>query len=80
MAIGKVPDDFTTSQKKQLVVQAMDFQLIVGHLYKMGPDDILHRYVLLHEQERILAEAHGGVERGHYGGHTMTMKILFIGL
>ena len=42
LEIGKALDDFITSQKKQLVVQATDFQLIVGQLYKMGLDEILH--------------------------------------
>ena len=35
------PEELTTSQKKQLVVKASDYQLIVGHLYKMGPDELL---------------------------------------
>ena len=42
----------------------------------MGPDEILHRYVLPHENERILAKLHGGVARGHYGGRETTRKIL----
>ena len=58
----------------------MDFQLIDGKLYKMGPDEILCRYVLPHEKERILAEAHNEVVEGHYGGHTTTRKILRAGL
>ena len=49
------------SDKKQLVVRSVEFQLIIGKLYKMGPDKILHRYVLLHEKERVLAEAHDGI-------------------
>ena len=68
------------SQKKQLVVRAMDFQLIVGPLYKMGPDEILHRDVLPHEQERILVEAHDEFPRGHYGGCTTARKILLASL
>ena len=32
---------FSTSQKKQLVVKASNFQLIIGQLYKLGPDEIL---------------------------------------
>ena len=33
--------DLSTSQKKQLVVKDLDFQLIAGQLYKLGPDEIL---------------------------------------
>ena len=55
-------------QKKQLVVRAADFTLIAGQLYKLGPDEILCRYVLEHERRRILEEAHVGVAGGHYAG------------
>ena len=41
LVTGVTPEEISTSQKKQLVVKASDFQLIVGHLYKMGPDEIL---------------------------------------
>ena len=73
---GKAPDDFTTSNKKQLVIRVVDFKLIAGQLYNMGPDDILRWYVLPHEQGRILAKAHDGVAGGHYGGHANSIKIL----
>ena len=55
-------------QKKNLVVRVDDYQLIIGHLYKMGVDNILLRYVLEHEWPRILAEAHKGLVGGHYAG------------
>ena len=38
---GTVPAEFTTQQKKQLVVKASNFTLIAGQLYKLGPDEIL---------------------------------------
>jgi hypothetical protein len=37
------PREFTTAQKKNLVVRDVDYQLIVGHLYKIGVDNILRR-------------------------------------
>lgn len=58
--------------KKELVVRVTYFSLIVGHLYKMGPDEILHIYVPEHERHNILVEAHGGVTRGHYAGKATT--------
>ena len=61
LGIEKSPKDFTTSQKKQLVVGSVEFQMIIGKLYKMGPDKNFHRYVLLHEKERVLAEVHDGI-------------------
>ena len=61
-------------------MQASNFMLIVGQLYKLGPDEILHRYVMEHERRRILEEAHAGVAGGHYAGKATTQKVLTIGL
>ena len=80
LSIGKAPNDFTTSQKKQLVIRAAYFQLIAGQLYKMGPNEILRRYVLPHEQGRTLIKAHEVVAGGHYAGRATTKKILWAGL
>ena len=66
----------TISQKKQLVVKASDFQLIAGQLYKLGPDEILRRCILPHEQGPILEEAHAGIAGGHYGGHATARNVL----
>ena len=49
LTTGTTPDSYTTQQKKQLVVSTADFTLIAGQLYKLGPDEILCRYVLEHE-------------------------------
>jgi hypothetical protein len=49
-------------------VHAADFSLIAGHLYKMGPDEILRRCVMEAEHPMILEEAHEGIARGHYVG------------
>ena len=42
----------------------------------MEPDEILCRYVLMHEKERRLDEVHDGVAGGHFGGRATSMKIL----
>jgi hypothetical protein len=68
LSTGTAPQEYTTTQKKNLVVHATDYQLITGHLYKMGVDNILRRYVLEYEQPRILSEAHEGLAGGHYVG------------
>ena len=54
LSIGTASQEYNTTQKKNLVVQATDYKLIAGHLYKMGADSILHRYVLEHERQRVL--------------------------
>lgn len=53
-----------------------DFFIITGHLYKMGPEKILQRYVPNFEQISILTEDHGGVVRGHHVGKATTQKVL----
>lgn len=80
LSIEVAPAEYTTQQKKELICRATDFSLIAGHLYKMGPDEILHKYVPEHEQHSILAEAHDGVIEGHYVGKATVQQILGAGL
>jgi len=40
------PEGYTSQQKKELVLCTTNFSVIAGHLYKMGSDEILRRYVL----------------------------------
>jgi len=35
------PVEYTTQQKKEMVVKEADFRLIAGQLYKMVPNEIL---------------------------------------
>ena len=77
---GTMPTKFTTQQKKQLVVKATDFTLIASQLYKLGPNEILQVYVLEHERQQILSEAHAGIAGGHYAGKPTAQKILTAGL
>jgi hypothetical protein len=46
LSTGTMPQEFNTAQKKNLVVRVADYQLIAGHLYKMGANNILRRCVL----------------------------------
>ena len=78
--IGTAPVDFTKQQKKHLVVKATNFTLIVGQSYKLGPDEILRRYVLEHERQQILVEAHAVIAGGQYAGKPTVQKILTTGL
>jgi hypothetical protein len=68
LSTGVAPKDFSTVQKKNLVVRDADYLLILGHLYKMGTNNILRRCVLEHERSRILVEYHEGIVGGHYVG------------
>jgi hypothetical protein len=80
LSIGMAPHEYIVIQKKQLVVCASYFQLIVGQLYKMGPDEILMRCIMKEERPLILAEAHEGITGGHYVGKETMQKVLRAGL
>ena len=69
-----------TWKKKQLVVKAVDYTLIMGQLYKLGPKEILCRYIFDHERQWVMVEAHAGVSGGHYTRKEMMHKILQVGL
>jgi ABC-type antimicrobial peptide transport system ATPase subunit len=75
-----VPHEHTIIQKKQLVVHDAYFSLIDRQLYKLGPDEILRRFVMEAEIPLILEEAHEGIAGGHYVGKETTQKILRAGL
>jgi len=40
-----VRKEYSVQEKKELVVRAADFSVITGHLYQMGNNEILQRYV-----------------------------------
>jgi hypothetical protein len=77
---GMAPREYIVIQKKQLVVHVADFSLIVGQIYKMGPDEILWICVMEAEQPLILVESHEGITGGHYAGKETTQKVLRDGL
>lgn len=60
-------------------MRVSDFSVIIGHLYKMGVDEILQRYVPDFERDRILAEAHGRTTGDHYAGKETMQHILYAG-
>ena len=41
LSTSVTPTNMSISQKKQLVLKASNFQLIVGQVYKLGPNEIL---------------------------------------
>ena len=80
LTTGWAPAKFSKQQKKQLVVKAVDFTLIAGHLYKLSPDEVLRRCVMPLEKEAIIREAHTGIVGGHFAGKSTAQKILSAGL
>ena len=45
LTTGTVLEGYSVQQKKELVVRITNFSIIAGHLYKMGTDERLQRYV-----------------------------------
>jgi hypothetical protein len=80
LSTGMAPCEYTIIQKKQLVVRAAYFLLIVGQLYKMGPNEILKRCVMEAERTLILSKAHEGITVGHYAGKETMQKVLRAGI
>ena len=80
MNTGYTPEDYTTWQKKQLVVKVADYTLIAGQLYRLVRDEILHRCIFNHERKWVMDEAHVGVSGGHYARKETMHKILQDGL
>jgi hypothetical protein len=76
LSIGMALGEYTIPQKKHLVVNAIDYSLIAGQLYKMGPNEILRRCVMEAELPMILKESHEGIAGGHYAGKTTMQKVL----
>lgn len=61
-------------------MRTAEFSVIAKHLYIMGSDEVLRRYVTEFERIIILVDAHGGVAGGNYGGRPTVQKILCVGL
>eukprot|EP00253_Pinus_taeda_P022643 PITA_22643 len=68
LTMRMAPKGYTSQQKQELIVHTVDFSVIAGHLYKMGADEILRRYVPDFERTKVLTEAHGGAGGGNYAG------------
>ena len=68
LTTGWAPVEFNKQQKKQLVVKAVDFTLLIGQLYQLGPDEFLCRCIMPHKKEAIIREAHSGTAGGHFTG------------
>ena len=80
LSTSYAPKKMSTNQKKHLVFKADDYTLIVGHLYKLGADEILCHYVFYYERPWVMIQAHVGVAGAHYVGKETMRKILQAGL
>jgi hypothetical protein len=77
---GACTEGYFATQKRHLLVHAIDYQLIACQIYMLGLDNILRQCVLDHETPTILWECHTGVAGGHVCGKETTQKIFQAGL
>jgi hypothetical protein len=76
LTIGTIPDGYSATQKKNMVVCVAQYHLITIQLYNLVLENILRRCILDHERPDILWECHSGVAGGHVGGKETSQKIL----
>ena len=67
-------------RKMQIEVEARDYTLIKGQLYKRGKDGNPRLCILEGKQYKILTHAHARVGGGHFLGPTTAKTILWAGL
>ncbi|MCO5587405.1 hypothetical protein L7F22_041354 [Adiantum nelumboides] len=76
----KIPEDWSNSRKKGLIVKSLRFALIGGSLYRLGIDGVLRRCVPISARMQIITEAHTGSSGGHFFSDITYKKILQAGL
>ena len=77
---GYAPKGYSTWKMKQLVFEAPEYTIIMGKLYKLGPDKILCRCIFNHEKKCIMVEVHVRFSRGIYVEKETMKNILQFGL
>jgi hypothetical protein len=80
LSTGACSKTYSATWKLHMVVRALDYQLIIGKLYKLRLENILRSCVLDHERQDILWECHSGIVGGHIGGKTTTQTFLQVGM
>ena len=67
-------------RRMQIEVEARDYTMIKGQLYKRGKDGSLRLCVPETKYIEILHHAHAGIGGGHFSGPTTAKTILWSGL
>ena len=62
-------------KKKILAMKVAPYTLINRFLYKLGPDEVLRRFVLEREQQDIVEKEHSTPARGHYQADMIVRKV-----
>ena len=63
---GQAPEGMSDKKKKILAMKAAPYNIIIRFLYKIYLDEVLCQWVLDHERESIIHEAHYVPAGGHF--------------
>ena len=77
---GHIDPDKPKHRKMQIEIEARDYTLIKGQLYKMGKDGNLQLCIPKEKRHEILTHTHAGIGGGHVLGPTTAKTILWSGL
>ena len=77
---GHTDEKLPAHRKKAIEVEASNYQLIEGQLYKRGKDGNLRTCVCESDYLSVLTNAHAGIGGGHFSGETTAKIILWSGL
>jgi len=78
-AVGVVPEDYDWCQRKKLFKEANQYVWDDPHLFKIGADNLLRRYVTQEEANKILWHCHNSPYGGHFNGERTAAKVLQAG-
>jgi len=77
---GTPPRKMSKVEAMKLIRRVGAYQLLVGHLYINGKDEVLRRCVLPQEIDDILFQSYDGIVGGHFSSEVTTRKVLQVGL
>ena len=80
LTYGHKDSNMPRQRKKAIEVEAADYTLIGGQLFKRGKDGNLRTCVPEMDYLSVLTHAHSGVAGGHFSGETTAKIILWSGL
>ena len=78
-AAGVIPKDLTWQQRKKFLHDVRFYIWDDPHLFKIGANNLLRRYVTKEEAKSILWHCHNSPCGGHYSGDKTAAKVLQLG-
>ncbi|XP_070022513.1 uncharacterized protein [Nicotiana sylvestris] len=79
LVTGIIPCDLSSSQRKKLKRDSLDFYWDESYLFKICTNGVIRRCVLEEEQLSILEACHSSPYCGHHSGVRTASKVLRVG-